>query len=215
MSDTARRTLDRYGRQSFVTRLHTSIRWRSCPFEAVAASVPTTGRVLEVGCGHGLLSTYLALESSSRTVVGTDVDGDKIEAAQRAAAGIANLAFEITPRGHFADGPWDAVCIVDVLYLIGRAGQRRTVETAAANLASGGVLVIKEMDASPLWKFRLMAIQEWLSVRVLRITEGHDLTFVPPEEVAQWMTEAGLATERRRLDRRSVHPHHLLVGRIP
>jgi hypothetical protein len=61
-----------------------------------------------------------------------------------------------------------------------------------------------------------MALQERLSVQVLRITEGHDLTFVPPHELATWMGDAGLVDiEHRGLDRGHLHPHHLLVARKP
>ena len=216
MNDLARATLARYDGESRGTRLHTRIRWRSCPFETVAEAVPARGRVLEVGCGHGLFSTYLALGSKDRTVLGTDVDGAKIRAARRAAEGIDNLRFESDEPGTFPPGPWDAVCIVDVLYLIDREGERELLATAADHLTPGGVLVVKEMGTTPRWKFRWMALQERLSVRVLRITAGHDLTFVPPDELATWMGQAGLSdVEHQRLDRGHLHPHHLVVARKP
>jgi hypothetical protein len=60
-----------------------------------------------------------------------------------------------------------------------------------------------------------MAFQERLAVQVLRITAGHDLTFVPPDELDGWLTAAGLDVEHERLDRRSLHPHHLVVARKP
>jgi 2-polyprenyl-3-methyl-5-hydroxy-6-metoxy-1,4-benzoquinol methylase len=216
LNELARATLARYDGESMGTRLHTRIRWRSCPFEAVGAVVPARGRILEIGCGHGLFSTYLALASSDRTVLGTDVDGDKIRAAQRAARGIGNLEFRPDERGAFPAGPWDAVCIVDVLYLIDRAGERALLTAAAEHLAPGGALVVKEMGTAPRWKFRWMALQERLSVQVLKITAGHDLTFVPPDELAAWMGDAGLAdVEHHPLDRGHLHPHHLVVARKP
>ena len=216
MNDLARATLARYDGESTGTRFHTRVRWRSCPFEAVASAVPTAGRILEIGCGHGLFSTYLALASADRTVLGTDVDGDKIHAAQRAAAGIDNLEFRPDEPGAFPLGPWDAVCIVDVLYLIDRQGERALLASAAEHLAPGGVLVVKEMGTAPRWKFRWMALQERLSVQVLKITAGHDLTFVPPDELAQWMRQAGLIdVEHRPLHRGHLHPHHLVVARKP
>jgi 2-polyprenyl-3-methyl-5-hydroxy-6-metoxy-1,4-benzoquinol methylase len=209
-------TLARYAGESLGTRLHTRVRWRSCPFPAVAAAVPTAGRVLEIGCGHGLLATHLALASADRDVVGTDVDGDKIQAAQRAAAGITNLTFAPAAPGELPDGPFDAICVVDVLYLIDREGERGLVHAAAERLAPGGVLVLKEMAPSPAWKFRWMVLQERLAVQVLRITAGHDLTFVPPDELATWCTEAGLVeVAHTRLDRGYLHPHHLVVARKP
>ena len=216
MNDLARQTLARYDGESLATRLHTRVRWRSCPFEEVADVVPATGRILEIGCGHGLFSTLLALGSPQRSVLGTDVDGDKIHAAQRAASGVANLEFRPDEPGVFPPGPWDAVCIVDVLYLIDRVGERALLETAAAELAPGGTLMVKEMATTPRWKFRWMALQERLSVQVLRITAGHDLTFVPPDELAGWMAAAGLVdVAHRPLHRGHLHPHHLVTARKP
>jgi 2-polyprenyl-3-methyl-5-hydroxy-6-metoxy-1,4-benzoquinol methylase len=208
-------TLGRYGGEGIRARLHTGIRWRSCPFESVAEAVPPKGRVLEIGCGHGLLSTYLALESDQRDVLGTDVDGDKIRSARRAAADVPNLAFRADDPGVFPPGPWDAVCIVDVLYLIDRDGERDLLTTAAQHLSAGGVLVVKEMGTTPRWKFRWMALQERLAVQVLRITAGHDLTFVPPDELEAWMAGAGLDVVQRQLHRGHLHPHHLLTGTKP
>jgi len=206
-------TLARYAEEPLGTRLHTRVRWRSCPFEAVADAVPPEGRVLEIGCGHGLFSTYLALSSPDREVVGTDVDGDKIRAATRAAEGVGNLTFAPAEPGALPEGTWRAICIVDVLYLIDRDGERSLLEAAAARLEPGGVLVVKEMGTQPAWKFRWMALQEKLSVQVLGITEGHDLTFATPAEIADWMTAAGLTdVAHRDLGRGYLHPHHLVTG---
>lgn len=198
------------------TRAHTAIRWRTCPFEAAAESVPHRGRILEIGCGHGLFSVLLALQEPGRDVLGTDVDGDKIHAAQRAATRSgAHLRFEPSGADAFPPGPWDAVAIIDVLYLIDPAGEEALLRTAARSLAPGGVLLVKEMAPTPRWKFELMRRQEHLSVKVLGITEGSELTFVDPEQLGAWMEDAGLVVEHRRLDRRYLHPHHLVVGRRP
>jgi 2-polyprenyl-3-methyl-5-hydroxy-6-metoxy-1,4-benzoquinol methylase len=202
------------------TRLHVHVRWASCPFAQVAAAIPREGSVLEVGCGHGLFSSYLALQSPRRRVHGVDLDADKIEkariAAERATARGAELSFDVAPSGAVPPGPWSAITIVDVLYLLDPDDQRRLIAECAAQLAPGGVLVLKEMSAEPRWKFRWNAVQETLSVRVLRITEGRSLSFLTPGQLADAMRGAGLQVSASRpIDRRRPHPHHLVVGTAP
>jgi 2-polyprenyl-3-methyl-5-hydroxy-6-metoxy-1,4-benzoquinol methylase len=197
-------------------RLHVLVRWLTCPFPAVVEVLPSSGRVLEVGCGHGLFSGYLAQRSPGLQVHGVDIDADKIAvaaAAEPLAGG--RLDFAVGDSGSVPDGPWDAVVLVDVLYLLDETAQRALLESCAAVLAPGGVLVVKDMAIRPRWKARWNAMQEALSVRVLKITEGSpEFVFTDPDERARWLVAAGLRDVRaRRLDRGRVHPHHLLVGR--
>ena len=194
-------------------RAHVAIRWWSAPFAAVSAALPRTGRVVEIGCGHGLFSAYAALDAPERTVVGVDIDANKIRHAQTATAGTDRLDFRVAPSGAVPDGPWDAAVFVDVLYLLPATEQRRLVSEAVAALAPGGVVVIKEMGTAPAWKVRWNTAQETLSVKVLQITEGGSFDFVAPDVMAGWLGELGLEVEQRRLDSGRVHPHHLLVGR--
>lgn len=194
-------------------RAHVHVRWWSAPFRRLVRLLPDAGRVLEIGCGHGLFSAYAALDSPARDVVGVDIDADKIAAGAAAAARVPNLELRVAPDGAVPPGPWAAVVVVDVLYLLPADAQRRLLAAAAAQLAPGGRLVVKEMGASPAWKVRWNRWQETLSVRVLRLTEGStQFTFVPPDVMAGWLRDAGLQVAATRLDAGRVHPHHVLVG---
>jgi SAM-dependent methyltransferase len=213
----ARSALRAYREAPLGDRLHVLVRWLSCPFPPVVEVLPTQGRVLEVGCGHGLFSGYLAQRSPGVRVRGVDIDADKIAVAAASQHAGDRLDFAVGDSGSVPDGPWDAVVLVDVLYLLDEAAQRALLESCAAVLAPDGVLVIKDMATRPRWKARWNALQEALSVRVLRITEGSPtFVFTDPDERARWLVAAGLRDVRaRRLDRGRVHPHHLLVGRAP
>ena len=197
-------------------RAHVRVRWATCPFRAVAAELPESGSILEVGCGHGLLSLYLALTSPDRRVTGIDVDEDKLAAAGAAAVkgGLA-ATFEAVEGGAVPDGPWDGIAIVDVLYLLSADDQRSLLKSCADRLAPGGVLAVKEMAPVPRWKARWNLLQETASVKLLGITAGDELTFLPPAELASAMVAGGLEVRERPLHRRYPHPHHLLVGRRP
>lgn len=202
-------------------RAHLRVRWRTCPFEAIAARVPETGRVLDYGCGHGLLAVYLALESSGRDVLGVEVDDRKIVAGRAAAAFArlrgARLAIAIAPGAVVPDGPWDAITVVDVCYLLPEASQRGLLEQAAARLAPGGVLLVKEMAPTPSWKARWNRLQETLAVRIMKLTAAStpSFCFVAPATIRSWLEGAGLRVEEVRLDRGFPHPHALVVGRRP
>ena len=197
-------------------RLHVVVRWLTCPFRPVVDVLPSAGRVLEVGCGHGLFSTYLSRRRPELQVHGVDIDAEKVAVAARSAAdGDGRLTFAVAESGELPAGPWQAIVLVDVLYLLDEAGQRTLLESCASVLAPGGVLVVKDMATRPRWKAEVNRMQETLSVRVLRITAGSaQFAFVDPDERARWLQGAGLVDVRaRRLDRGRAHPHHLLVGR--
>ena len=212
------RVLELYGGASPAVRLHTALRWATCPFGPVQAAVPDVGEVLEVGCGHGLLSLSLALSSRGRRVTGVDIDGDKVAAAGAAAArlapGEADVRFATVEPGWLPTRTVDAVVIADVLYLLPVEDQRRLLRACAQCLGAGGVLVVKEVADRPRWKARWNRVQETVSTRVLGITAGDgSLHFVAPATMAAWLEAEGLRTESRALDRGYPWPHHLLVGR--
>lgn len=217
-TSTSREVLSLYRTAPLLVRAHVRARWATCPFRAVAGQLPPGGRVLEVGCGHGLFTLHAALSSPGRSVLGIDVDGRKVEHATAAAARArrergADCEIRAAPPGEVPEGPWDAVVVVDVLYLLDAGTQRDLLSRCARRLAPGGVLAVKEMALAPSWKARWNLAQETLAVRVLGITEGGALAFVGPSRLEEWMAAEGLDVSHLPLQRGYPHPHHLVLGR--
>jgi len=216
-SPAARRAIAVYDDAPRGDRFHVRARWWTCPFSAIEARVPAEGRVLEVGCGHGLLSLYLALSGPGRDVHGVDIDAHKIELAKAAAAhlhpGEAQVSFDTVATDGFAEGRYDAIVIADVLYLLGPDLRRQLLAQCVDHLAEGGVLLVKETDRLPKWKGTITVAQERLATGVLGMTEGDRVEFASPDEFAVQLADAGLDVTATRVDQGYLHPHHLLIAR--
>jgi cyclopropane fatty-acyl-phospholipid synthase-like methyltransferase len=207
-----------YASESLGTRVHTALRWRTCPFPQVAAEVPRQGEILDAGCGHGLLALYLAAQAPERRITGVDIDDEKLAVARRAASAAsvdARVQFQHITPVWVPDQRWDAIVEVDMLYLLGRERAAAWICFAAQALAPGGRLVVKELDVAPAWKARWSKFQEVLATRVMRITEGEELELIPRDDVAATMHDGGLTVNTRRLDHGRLHPHYVAVGTRP
>lgn len=66
------------------------IRMWDAPYIEVEKLVPKKGNILDLGCGEGLFSNFLALSSPKRKIFGIDVDKTRVTQAQR---GLKNTRF--------------------------------------------------------------------------------------------------------------------------
>ena len=217
-SAAAKRALGLWKKSARSARLHTTIRWWTAPFEALEVEVPRSGNILEVGCGHGVFATFLALSSASRSVVGVDIDAEKIQLAQASLLGLrpgeATVSFEHRDSGEVLtiEGGWDAIVFADVLYLLAPEDRSRLLSDCFAALAPGGRLIVKEVDTEPRIKARVAQLQEALATKVLRITDGDALDFPSAADLEALMVGSGLTTRVARLDKGYFHPHCVVVG---
>jgi 2-polyprenyl-3-methyl-5-hydroxy-6-metoxy-1,4-benzoquinol methylase len=218
----AYRALDAYRDAPRGDRFHVKIRWLTCPVAAVEKQVPRSGRILDVGCGHGLVSLYMAVCSEDRDIVGVDIDKHKIALAQQAApyigtndgeGGAGSVEFHAVDPGVLPDGPFDAVTINDVLYLLGPDLRRSIIDACIDRLAPGGTILIKETDTVPRWKAWIAELQEVVATKVTRITEGDEIDYASAAEFVGQLEERGLVARTVRLDKGYIHPHVLVMGR--
>ena len=152
--------------------------------------LPADARVLDIGCGQGLIASLLhacsGLQRSghwpaSWPVRASAVDYTGIELMHkdvaRAAAALGGLP--LAPRFICADmcnaalPPCDLVVILDVLHYVGHAAQEHVLRRARAALAGRGRLLLRVGDAASTRGF---AISQWVD-RVVTVARGHR---VPP-----------------------------------
>lgn len=113
-------------------------------------------RVLEVGCGFGLFGCYFAARDPRVQWYGLDLSAPRIAMARRAAERLElkNIRFDVADaRETLAmDSGFDAVVMMDLVHHLPDESKRQLLDTVLANLAPGGILVIKDVTRRPRWK---------------------------------------------------------------
>ena len=187
------RALALYAELPASVRFHTRVRAATCPMQAVLERVPPEGRLLEVGCGHGLFANEAALRNPGLSVLGIDPSVEKIRWAEATVAGRPGIRFRAERLEDLAEGSFDAVAVLDVLYLVPREEWPSFLGRCRDRLRPGGRLILKEVDLRPRWKFYRCVLQEAVSVRLLGISLGRALAFAGREELAVLLRDVGFA----------------------
>ena len=198
-------------------RLFVRGRLATAPLEALAARAEGA-RLLDVGCGHGVLVALLAVGSPGRHVVGIDPDERKIDWARASVGRLANVelrACTIETLAAERAGEFDTVLVADVLYLLAAAAWRPFLAAAHELLRRGGRLVLKEAEDDGSWRVRKALFQEQLMVRMLRRTHSSGAVgFAPRATLEAAVRAAGFAIEEVvPLARGYSTPHLMVVAR--
>lgn len=131
---------------SLPTRIFLGLRWRLTPYLAMAWTLPASGRILDLGCGHGLLALALALGSPGREVLGVDHDAARIAIARQASQGIPNIRFETGGMIDSPPGPFQGISAIDVMHYFDPGTQERILRRAFECLNPGGLLAMREVN---------------------------------------------------------------------
>ncbi len=185
-------------------------RFTSAPLRRVAAFVPRDGIVVDVGCGQGHFLRYCH-ELGHRRLVGIEPSPRALARARKclpAHVALVRGRAEALPLREAA-----TVAALDVLYLLEPQGQEMFIAQAASVLRRGGLLLIKTMEPSRTVRQMVNRIQEWIAVKVLRITLGRDFSFRTARDWVALCEAQGLHAQTVPLWRGYLHPHVLIVAR--
>ena len=209
---TIRDALHLYVKQPIFVRWFVRLRHLLSPLEALEELVPKEGKILDLGCGHGLFTNYLALKAPSRNLLGVDPAPVKIQAAKTTESMVPNASYLL---GSITDIPeasqFDAITIIDVLYLLPEGEQEKILTACHRLLTDAGVLVLKTQDTRPRWRYWWTCFQESIMVG-LGITRGRGLHFLPAERTRRMLSEAGFnKTEQHTLPSRFFYSNIVFI----
>ncbi len=182
--------------------------------EFIERFVPDAGDILDLGCGHGLFSNLMAIRAPRRHVTGIDISEAKVEEARRTLAGRSNIEFIRGDIDAAGDAAFDAIAIIDVLYLLPRAEQLRVLSACRRKLRPDGLLVWKAQERRPRWKFAWTYLQEFIMTSA-GLTKGRRdrLTFMSREQSLEVLAAAGFHARSVEMKSRRPYSDILYLGR--
>jgi 2-polyprenyl-6-hydroxyphenyl methylase/3-demethylubiquinone-9 3-methyltransferase len=161
----------------------------------VAQRVPLRGaRVLDVGCGAGLLSEALAKEGAQ--VSALDLAPELVEVAKLhlLESGLQVDYRLLSVEAMAAEMPagFDAITCMEMLELEPDPGS--VLQACATLLKPGGKLFVSTLNRTPLAFAAAIVGAEYLARLLPRGTHDYR-SFIRPSELAGWLRDAGLELE--------------------
>ncbi len=138
--------LNRYRKAPLSTRLFLSARWRLTPYDVMASHLPQHGKILDLGCGHGLFSLAAAIRSPARQIIGIDHDSTRVELAKAATQDLKNIHLESGNMSHPPMGSYSGIAMIDVMHYFNPETQRKLLDWAFQTLEKGGTLLVREVE---------------------------------------------------------------------
>lgn len=147
--------------------------------------LPRNGHIVDLGCGYGAMSYMLAMLSDQRQVTGVDYDQNKIALAENCFAKNENIEFIHADICNFDIPAADAYVISDVLHYIDRESQQRVIKMCIDRMNKGGVLLIRDGDASNKKLHTRTEQSERWSTRIIKFNKTNGpLYFLSKEQIA-------------------------------
>ncbi len=151
----------------------------------------TDARVLDVGCGGGLLTEGLAARGAQ--VLGIDLAAENIAVAQAHAEGrglaVEYRCVDVERVGADTPGHFDLVTCLEMLEHVPDPG--RIVAACAAAVRPGGALFFSTINRNAKSFALAIVVAEYVAGMVPRGTHEY-MKLVRPAELAAWCRETGL-----------------------
>ena len=143
-----------YKNTDLLTKLFIRIKLIICPFFQMEKYFPNKRKITDLGCGNGLFSNILKLNSPERKIIGYDLDEKKIKIAKKTQSKAnPDISFHQADIMEIDYSQSNVFFLSDVLYLIPFDKQEVILKKCSETLGEGRQIIIKEVDTKPRWKY--------------------------------------------------------------
>jgi 2-polyprenyl-3-methyl-5-hydroxy-6-metoxy-1,4-benzoquinol methylase len=175
--------------------------------------IPEGARLLDLGCGQGLLAALLRAAGAPRIAAyrGVELACKDVARAQRALGAHCGVVQGDLRTADF--GPADAVVILDVLHYLAPADQDLVLRRVRESLAPTGVLLVRTGNSAGGLRFRISTWADWF----VALARGHGAVRFHWRSVAQWQSalqSLGFVVRAEPMSRGTPFANVLLVARL-
>ncbi len=175
-------------------------------FEVIEEYIPKKGEIVDIGCGYGLFTNFLALRSPGRLLIGIDMNPRKMKYACR---GLKNTQFFTTDIKDFDLNSCQGITMIDFLHHMNSyKEQEDLLHYCYKGLSKGGTLFIKDVCFEPYYKFFLTRIidnvlyigdrfyfRKWEALKKVLEAIGFQVKHVPLHQGTPYSTYGLLCTK--------------------
>lgn len=180
-------------------------------YTRLAGLILPGSRILDLGCGMGLLELVLAARDTGDTFHGLEWDARKVAFAGHLHAGNPRCAFR---QGDLREAPWpeaDAVVLLDVLHYFPPEEQTRLLARIAQHLLPGGRLFLRVMDGATSGRSRLTRALEHLAI-LCRWNRAPAAHWRPLPAILKELESLGLAVQEVQNTNRFLAGNYLIAA---
>lgn len=202
----------------FKEKVFIYFRYLSAPLWKIEALTPKNAKILDVGCGHGLLELVLKEGRNQRNIYAIDPDKNKIKSAKKIKTLISDTAFRAASL--FQVNPnqekFDFIVMCDVDYLLATEEKTKIFFQIKKLLNKKGRFLLKTVIKNNSIGYYLGYVQEIVTVFLFKktFTENNHLHFLTKNEYRGLLKSCGYTVLREgQLKTIFYHPHYFFIAK--
>ncbi len=140
---------------SGIIKVYAVVRFKIIPLrflEEIEQYLPPAGTLLDLGCGFGLFSLYMAASKPNARIIGLDTNSTRLDVARSSAQklGIENVSFiRQDLRAWKPDQKIAGAYALDIFHHIPVESGNRLLQELGAHMEPGGKFLLKDIDTDP------------------------------------------------------------------
>lgn len=187
------------------------------PLNDIESNTPKRGKILDVGCGHGILCKKLARSSPRREILGIDPSIQKINLAKKGSSYFKKLRFKKSYIKDLNEKNFDCIIVIDVMYLFPLNEKVQFLKEIKKRLKKGGKFILKEVEKNDSYTDILVTIEETIMVKVFRKTysDFKEIFIVRKKETKDILNNLGFKVVKESYIRGLLpYPHLLIIAKL-